>query len=96
MMRMMRELAREELESVLKGGQPGVPKDKPIKKTRKRGRSEPVLDLTRDRDLDEVIARLSMDILVDQVQLKRLKKRKLMLKDQIERHASLMIPDLNA
>ena len=48
------------------------------------------------RALDEVIARLSMDILVDQVQLKRLKKRKLMLKDQIERHASLMIPDLNA
>lgn len=48
------------------------------------------------RDLDEVIARLSMDILVDQVQLKRLKKRKLMLKDQIERHASLMIPNLNA
>ena len=48
------------------------------------------------RDLDEVIARLSMDILVDQVQLKRLKKRKLMLKDQIERHVSLLIPDLNA
>ena len=48
------------------------------------------------RDLDDVIARLSMDILVYQVQLKRLKKRKLMLKDQIERHASLMIPDLNA
>jgi hypothetical protein len=48
------------------------------------------------RDLDDVITRLSMDILVDQVQLKRLKKRKLMLKDQIERHASLMIPDLNA
>lgn len=48
------------------------------------------------RDLDDVIARLSMDILVDQVQLKRLKKRKLMLKDQIERHVSLLIPDLNA
>ena len=48
------------------------------------------------RDLDDVIARLSMDIHVDQVQLKRLKKRKLMLKDQIERNASLMIPDLNA
>jgi hypothetical protein len=48
------------------------------------------------RDLDDVIARLSMDIHVDQVQLKRLKKRKLMLKDQIERHTSLMIPDLNA
>lgn len=48
------------------------------------------------RDLDEVIARLSMDIHVDQIQLKRLKKRKLLLKDQIERYASLMIPDLNA
>jgi hypothetical protein len=48
------------------------------------------------RDLDDVIARLSMDIHVDQIQLKRLKKRKLMLKDQIEHYVSLMIPDLNA
>jgi hypothetical protein len=48
------------------------------------------------RDLDDVIARLSMDIHVDQIQLKRLKKRKLMLKDQIERYVSLMIPYLNA
>jgi hypothetical protein len=37
-----------------------------------------------------------MDIHVDQIQLKRLKKRKLMLKDQIERYVSLMIPYLNA
>ena len=35
------------------------------------------------RDLDEVISRLSMDIHVDELQLKRLKKRKLILKDQI-------------
>ncbi len=48
------------------------------------------------RDLDEVITRLSMDIHVDQLQLKRLKKRKLMLKDQIERYTSQLIPDLNA
>ena len=48
------------------------------------------------RDLDEVIVRLSMDIHVDQLQLKRLKKRKLMLKDQIERYVSQLIPDLNA
>ena len=48
------------------------------------------------RDLDEVIARLSLDIHVDQLQLKHLKKRKLMLKDQIERYASQLIPDLNA
>ena len=34
------------------------------------------------RDLDEVISRLSLDFQTDQLQLKRLKKRKLILKDQ--------------
>ena len=48
------------------------------------------------RDLDEVIARLSLDFHVDELQLKRLKKRKLYLKDQIERYGSGLIPDLNA
>ena len=48
------------------------------------------------RDLDEVISRLSMDIHVDELQLKRLKKRKLVLKDQILRLESQLIPDLNA
>ena len=48
------------------------------------------------RDLDEVISRLSMDLHVDQLQLKRLKKRKLLLKDQISRLESQLIPDLNA
>ena len=48
------------------------------------------------RDLDEVITRLSLDLHVDQLQLKRLKKRKLMLKDQIARLESQLIPDLNA
>lgn len=48
------------------------------------------------RDLDEIISRLSMDIHVDEIELKRLKKRKLMLRDQIERHSSQLIPDLNA
>lgn len=48
------------------------------------------------RDLDQVIARLQMDIHVDEVQIRRLKKRKLMLKDQIARLESLAIPDLNA
>ena len=48
------------------------------------------------RDLDEVIARLSMDIHSDEVQLRRLKKRKLILKDQIARLESQAIPDLNA
>ncbi len=48
------------------------------------------------RDLDQVIARLVTDPNVDQLMLKRLKKRKLMLKDQILRLESELIPDLNA
>lgn len=48
------------------------------------------------RDLDEVIERLSMDMHVDEIQIKRLKKRKLILKDQITRYESELIPDLNA
>ena len=47
-------------------------------------------------DLDDVICRLSLDIYVDELQLRRLKKRKLMLKDQILRLESELIPDLNA
>jgi hypothetical protein len=48
------------------------------------------------RDLDDVINRLQMDLYVNEVQLRRLKKRKLMLKDQIARLESELIPDLNA
>jgi hypothetical protein len=48
------------------------------------------------RDLDDVISRLSMDMHIDEIQLKRLKKRKLALKDQITRYESQLIPDLNA
>jgi hypothetical protein len=48
------------------------------------------------RDLDETITRLSMDILVDEIEIKRLKRRKLLIKDQIERLSSQRIPDLNA
>jgi len=48
------------------------------------------------RDLDEVISRLSLDIHIDELQLKRLKKRKLVLKDQILMLESQLIPDLNA
>ena len=48
------------------------------------------------RDLDDVISRLTMDFKVDELQMKRLKRRKLMLKDQIARLESQLIPDLNA
>jgi len=48
------------------------------------------------RDLDDLIDRLSEDPLVDQLRLRRLKKRKLQLKDAIARLESELIPDLNA
>ena len=48
------------------------------------------------RDLDEVISRLSLDFQSDQLQLKRLKKRKLILKDQIQKLRARLIPDIIA
>ena len=38
---------------------------------------------TEHRDLDDVLKRLSLDFNVDELQIKRLKKRKLFLKDSI-------------
>ena len=48
------------------------------------------------RDLDEMIDRLAADPLVDQFRVRRLKRRKLQLKDAISRLESELIPDLNA
>lgn len=48
------------------------------------------------RDLDEVIERLTEKPPFDQLQLQRLKKRKLGLKDQILRLESQLIPDIIA
>ncbi|MGI9260184.1 MAG: YdcH family protein [Gammaproteobacteria bacterium] len=48
------------------------------------------------QDLDQVISRLVVDPDVDQIMLRRLKKRKLMLKDMITQLESDRIPDLNA
>ena len=48
------------------------------------------------RDLDEVIDRLIEKAPFDQLQLQRLKKRKLGLKDQITRLESQLIPDIIA
>ena len=45
------------------------------------------------RDLDEAIARLQADIEADELSVKRLKKRKLHLKDSIARLESALIPD---
>lgn len=45
------------------------------------------------RDLDAAIARLQADIQADELTVKRLKKRKLQLKDCIARLESALIPD---
>jgi hypothetical protein len=51
---------------------------------------------TEHHDLDDVIGRLSADPSQDQLQLRRLKKRKLFLKDQIQRLRTRLIPDIIA
>ncbi len=48
------------------------------------------------RDLDDVIAQISDTAPFDQIQVKRLKKRKLMLKDHIARIESNLLPDIIA
>ena len=51
---------------------------------------------TEHRDLDDVITRLAERAPFDQLQLQRLKKRKLMLKDQILKIESELLPDIIA
>ena len=60
-------------------------------------------DLTRlkdlrmsHRDLDDLLDRRSEDPLVDQLRIRRLKKRRLILKDMIASLESELIPDLDA
>ena len=48
------------------------------------------------RDLDDVITNLSQEANFDQILLKRLKKRKLQLKDNIVLIESKLIPDMDA
>jgi hypothetical protein len=48
------------------------------------------------RDLDDVIARITRSGTYDQLQMQRLKKRKLLLKDQIAKLESQLVPDIIA
>ena len=52
--------------------------------------------LEEHRDLDDVIARIHDQVPFDQLQLQRLKKRKLMLKDLILKLESELLPDIIA
>ncbi|HEY1991894.1 MAG TPA: YdcH family protein [Gammaproteobacteria bacterium] len=47
-------------------------------------------------DLDVAIMRLAADPTSDELQVSRMKKRKLQLKDYIARLESMLIPDLDA
>ena len=51
---------------------------------------------TEHRDLDDVIARIAENVNHDQLQVQRLKKRKLRLKDEIARIRGLLVPDIIA
>ena len=51
---------------------------------------------TEHRDLDDVIERLIGDGSTDQLQMQRLKKRKLLLKDQIIFFENELLPDIIA
>ena len=52
--------------------------------------------LSEHRDLDDVIAQLSGASASDKLQMQRLKKRKLALKDEIARLHALVLPDIIA
>lgn len=48
------------------------------------------------RDLDQVIARLTVNPPNDQLLIRRLKKRKLQLKDRIAQLEGMLVPDIPA
>lgn len=52
--------------------------------------------LSEHRDLDDVITRITERGPFDQLQIRRLKKRKLLLKDQILQLESRLLPDIIA
>lgn len=47
-------------------------------------------------DIDDSIKLMEETIFIDQLQLKRMKKRKLLLKDEISQLKSKLIPDIKA
>jgi hypothetical protein len=51
---------------------------------------------TEHRDLDAAIDRLSADVAIDEILLRRLKKRKLQIKDHIVALQMQLVPDILA
>ncbi len=52
--------------------------------------------IVEHRDLDEIIHQMAQTVYADQLLLKRLKKRKLRLKDRIEKLKSQLLPNILA
>ncbi|MFN7901452.1 MAG: YdcH family protein [Holosporales bacterium] len=48
------------------------------------------------RRLDSIINQLTLEVSIDQLQVQRLKKRKLQLRDQIQMVESSLLPDIIA
>lgn len=68
-----------------------MPSDDPVNLAAKLARLR-----EEHRDLDQALEKLVEDPTVDQLRLRRLKKRKLKLKDWIAYIESKLIPDLDA
>lgn len=78
------------------GGQTTHPADRMNQEVTERLRQRLAELKTEHRDLDDVIARIAETAPFDQIQIKRLKKRKLLLKDQIAQIESELLPDIIA
>lgn len=69
----------------------------PLTNEEKRKIQDRLFELTQEhRDLDDVIKHLAASPDVEELQLKRFKKRKLMLKDAIAKLKDSLIPDILA
>jgi len=56
-----------------------------------------ILELNQEhQDLHYIIDHLAEEVNPDQIRIRRLKKRRLYVKDQIEHFKSLLIPDIDA
>ncbi len=68
--------------------------DEPVDRETLKSRLEELV--SEHRDLDDIIARISEEAPFDQLQVQRLKKRKLQLKDQIAIIENMLLPDIIA
>lgn len=66
------------------------------KEDRNKLRAELNALMLEHRDLDDVIARIASEGPFDQLQIQRLKKRKLIVKDEIAVLESKLVPDIIA